>query len=801
MRHVSPPSQPRICAWLVLASSLLGCAEAPERVSPLALSSAQAAQQVSLAGHVEVLVEPGQAWTAREAAAQEGYRATARHHLSFGLNENAHWLRFTVDAPRAGLLEVDYAPLDHVDLYRLAGDGFDVQRAGDAVPHGAWPRDHRVPTFELPAGRHTYLMRVQSTSPVEIPLRWSSEEAHARAARFDAAWHWGLLGLLLGLALYNLFLFVSLRDRSYLWYVLYIASVSGLSATHAGLGFQMLWPDATWWNSVGIVVLIGASIFFMAGFTRSFLSLGLRMPRADQAMQVVAAVALAHIVLTPFVFGALWQVLGALLVLGILAFACTLGVLRWRAGFSSARWFLLAYGAMSLGVAISILNALDVLPPVWVSAEAFQIAFAVEGLLLSLALGDRVQRYRRALERHRRLLEEEVAERTEALSRANTSLRAEIAARAEREAEHAQLTEEMRHRQQLEALGRLAGGVAHDMNNVLGSIVGFATLLEQELPDGSRQHDDAAAIVRSAVRGRDLTANLLGFARRGKRIRTQVSLHTVVADALTVLRGTFRERVEVALHLDAPRDIVEGDPHQLAHAITNVCLNGVDAMGGEGELTIASRVDAGRLVLEIRDRGCGMSDETMIRAFEPFFTKRPTGVGTGLGLSMVYGCIESHEGTITLESVVGAGTTAIISLPLSEAAPVERQSAVPVERARSGRVLVVDDERPLARATKRLLKRLGFEPECVHGGVEALAKLEQGERYDLVMLDMVMPKMDGPRTFAAIRARLPEQRVLIMSGYTEAEVTPLIADGAKGFLPKPFDVEGLARAVDQALEE
>ena len=376
MRHVSPPSQPRICAWLVLASSLLGCAEAPERVSPLALSSAQAAQQVSLAGHVEVLVEPGQAWTAREAAAQEGYRATARHHLSFGLNENAHWLRFTVDAPRAGLLEVDYAPLDHVDLYRLAGDGFDVQRAGDAVPHGAWPRDHRVPTFELPAGRHTYLMRVQSTSPVEIPLRWSSEEAHARAARFDAAWHWGLLGLLLGLALYNLFLFVSLRDRSYLWYVLYIASVSGLSATHAGLGFQILWPDATWWNSVGIVVLIGASIFFMAGFTRSFLSLGLRMPRADQAMQVVA-VALAHIVLTPFVFGALWQVLGALLVLGILAFACTLGVLRWRAGFSSARWFLLAYGAMSLGVAISILNALDVLPPVWVSAEAFQIAFAV----------------------------------------------------------------------------------------------------------------------------------------------------------------------------------------------------------------------------------------------------------------------------------------------------------------------------------------------------------------------------------------------------------------------------------------
>ena len=124
-----------------------------------------------------------------------------------------------------------------------------------------------------------------------------------------------------------------------------------------------------------------------------------------------------------------------------------------------------------------------------------------------------------------------------------------------------------------------------------------------------------------------------------------------------------------------------------------------------------------------------------------------------------------------------------------------------VERARSGRVLVVDDEKPLARATKRLLKRLGFEPECVHGGVEALAKLEQGERYDLVMLDMVMPKMDGPRTFAAIRARLPEQRVLIMSGYTEAEVTPLIADGAKGFLPKPFDVEGLARAVDQALEE
>lgn len=789
--------QLRSVAPVCLALAVMACSAPTGPVEPLVPEG----DRVSLAGHVEVWVEPDdRPRSAREVLAREDFRPTDRHHLSFGITDRAHWLRFTVDAPEPGLLAIEYPPLDLAELHRVEGDGFDVQRAGDAVPHGAWPRDSRGPTFEAPEGRHRYLLRVSSTSPLEVPLRWSTPAAHARVERVDAAWHWALFGLLGGLALYNLFLFVSLRDRSYLWYVLYVVSVGLLSATHSGLGFQHLWPRATWWNSVGTVVLIGTSAFFMVGFTSTFLSLRRHLPRAEQAMQWIAGAVLGFIVLTPLCFGALWQVGGAVFVLVILMFTVALGVRRWRDGFSPARWFVLSYGALVLGVAVSLLNALGLLPPVGVSAEAFQIAFAVEGLLLSLALADRIQRYRRALETHKTHLEEIVAERTEALSNANASLRAEIEARAEREAEHAKLTEEMRHRQQLEALGRLAGGVAHDMNNVLGSIVGFATLLEQELPERSRQRDDASSIVRSAVRGRDLTANLLGFARRGKRIRTRVSLHSVIGDALTVLRGTFRERVDVVQQLDASPDVIEGDPHQLAHAITNVCLNGVDAMGGEGRLTIATRVEEGRLLLTVHDTGCGMSDETILRAFEPFFTKRPTGEGTGLGLSMVYGCIESHEGTITLDSQVGVGTTASIRLPLAAPSEPERESHAPAHRVRTGRVLVVDDEKPLARATARLLKRLGFTPECVHGGHEALARVESGAQYELVLLDMVMPRMDGPRAFAAIRARVPEQRVLIMSGYSEAEVTPLIADGAKGFLPKPFDVDGLARAVDQALE-
>jgi two-component system cell cycle sensor histidine kinase/response regulator CckA len=262
-----------------------------------------------------------------------------------------------------------------------------------------------------------------------------------------------------------------------------------------------------------------------------------------------------------------------------------------------------------------------------------------------------------------------------------------------------------------------------------------------------------------------------------------------------------------------------GDRNQVHHALMNVCINGADAMKNGGVLSISTEnvsldqadskafgnLEAGKYVmLKVRDTGIGMDDETLKRAFDPFFTTKPEGEGTGLGLSMVYGVVENHGGKVMINSKPGKGTTVTFFLPAIDHFD-RRRSVLPSERPslppKGGGVLLVDDEQTIRSSARRLLERLGYNVLLAEDGNTALEIYKNNkDAISLVILDLIMPDMDGPETFEKLIAFDPRVKVLLLSGYSRDEkVERLLAKGALGFAQKPFDIKTLSEILKKTL--
>jgi len=375
--------------------------------------------------------------------------------------------------------------------------------------------------------------------------------------------------------------------------------------------------------------------------------------------------------------------------------------------------------------------------------------------------------------------------------------------------------------QKLEAIGTLAGGVAHDMNNVLGAIMSFASVLREQVV-GDEQRRDVEGILSATRRGRGLTRNLLGFARKGKYRKEAISLNDVVEEVHELLARTLPRDVRWRLILDPDLPRVEGYHEQLCHALMNICINSSDAMNGSGVLEInTSRVsliatdvdgwdgvEPGEFAaLSVVDSGAGMPPDILARVFEPFYTTKGREEGTGLGMSMVYGTVKSHGGLIHVDSSPGVGTRVQMHLPLAGGDVPERvQTSHPAphrERRGTGTVLVIDDDDLVRRSAKRLLKMLGYRSLLAEGGSEGLELFtEHRESIDAVVLDLMMPGMDGEETFLRLREIDPKVRVLISSGFTDEDTSDrLIRAGAMGFLEKPFDFDAFAHEIAAATGE
>jgi PAS domain S-box-containing protein len=378
----------------------------------------------------------------------------------------------------------------------------------------------------------------------------------------------------------------------------------------------------------------------------------------------------------------------------------------------------------------------------------------------------------------------------------------DISERKAAEEDHAKLQAELQHAQKLESLGILAGGVAHDMNNVLGAILAMATVHQRKAAEDSALHRDMGTIIQACQRGGSLAKGLLGFARKNLSEECEVDLNTVVREGISLLSQTTFQHVQLVTDLDELACYVKGDPASLSHALMNLCVNAVDAMPEPGTLLIRTRREGATAVLEVADTGLGMPREVLEKAMDPFFTTKPQGKGTGLGLPIVYGTVKAHHGRIDIKSEPGQGTTVRIELPSHEGA-VLPVAAVPEPLPKPDQpllnLLLVDDDELIQMAIQSLLEILGHRVTTVSSGEEALARLEAGLHPDLIILDMNMPGLGGAGTLPEIRRLLSEVPVLLATGRSNQGAEDLVASHpGVTLLAKPFTLEELRRQLDPA---
>lgn len=378
--------------------------------------------------------------------------------------------------------------------------------------------------------------------------------------------------------------------------------------------------------------------------------------------------------------------------------------------------------------------------------------------------------------------------------------------------------EELAHAQRMDAIGQLAGGVAHDFNNMLGGILGIAEFMQEEdfPPEERNQH--LGKIVAACQRAAELSSKLLAFARKGKTESTAVDLHGAIESSISLLKRTIDKRVEIIARLDAKDCCIIGDGSMLMNAFLNLGINAQHAMPKGGRLQFATwnttleesqcrigsfHVSPGRfLVAEVADTGTGIAPEHLERIFEPYFTTKEAGKGTGLGLAAVYGIMTQHHGAVEVSSTLGVGATFRLYFPVAEIQDKPSAEASKPPRGK-GIILLVDDEELIRTTAKAILERLGYRVMLAGDGVEGLALFTQHrDEIDLVVLDMIMPRMDGRECFFKLRELAPTVPVLLASGFSQSsDLAQLQKGGISGFLRKPFNTLDLSRAVNSALQE
>jgi len=388
--------------------------------------------------------------------------------------------------------------------------------------------------------------------------------------------------------------------------------------------------------------------------------------------------------------------------------------------------------------------------------------------------------------------------------------------------EESKLKRQVAQAMKMQAVGQLAGGVAHDFNNILTAIIGHCDLMTMRHIPGDSDYDDIQQIKHNSNRAAALTRQLLAFSRQ-QTLRPQIlQIPDVISEISNLLKRLLGETVKLEVSHGRNLGSVRADPGQLEQVIVNLAVNARDAMPDGGTLTIQtyamSQADVRKLEIEIMpvteytalrvtDTGSGIAPDIISKIFEPFFTTKEVGKGTGLGLSTVYGIVKQTGGFIFAESELGEGTSFVIYLPVHEApattgAPRIQPKEASPELWGTGTILLVEDEAMVRAVAERALARQGYKILTATNGEEGLEMIETAdEPIDLVISDVVMPTMDGPSMARAARAKRPDLPIIFMSGYAEEQLRKSIDLDNIGFLPKPFSVQQIGQAAREALAE
>lgn len=415
-------------------------------------------------------------------------------------------------------------------------------------------------------------------------------------------------------------------------------------------------------------------------------------------------------------------------------------------------------------------------------------------------------------------LEKRVQERTRQLTLANKDLKKEIEMRQHHEKEKAKLEEQLMQLQKMETIGTLAGGIAHDFNNILTPILGYTEMALEELSEESVLRYDIEQINAAATRGKDLVQQILTFSRQVDFDKKPLKLDEVVREVMKLIRASFPSNIEILQELDTDTGTVLADSTQMHQIIMNICTNAYHAMMGSGgtlsvkldKVNVGSRpvkgtakIQKGTYVrLTVSDTGHGMDKRTIERIFEPFFTKKEVGSGSGLGLSVVHGIVNNYNGTIDVQSEPGKGSTFMIYLPQHSEQIVSHKDSEHKIKKGNGSILFVDDEKEITFMGKRMLESLGYSVDIKSDSMDALADFKRDPyKYDLLVTDQAMPKMMGTELIGKLKQIRPDLKSIIITGYQDSIPNDAIEQyGVADIISKPLILSEFSELIGKVLD-
>jgi signal transduction histidine kinase len=786
----------------------------------------------SLGADLEVLVDDTGTRTLEDVSSvelQPRWVSSGRDVPSFGYRSGAVWARVTLAdrrSPAAPLfVEFAYAVTDFVDLSDVTSDGVVTFKAGDHRPHGTWPLQERLPVFELaPHAEHTLYVRVAGGSSLQLPLKVFSSASFRDHIRNDTALQALYFGALLALAAYNVIVWARIRLRVYLWYVLFLTSFGVFQATLSGYAYWLLWPSSATVADGALVVSLGISAVSSVAFVielfdtlrRSFLR---KLLRVTQGASVLCA--FAGPVFLPNAASIQLLLVPCLVAAGAMIAA---GVVAHLGGERLAKWYLIAWSAFLLGTIAMILRSFGVLPTSTWTLHTQQFGSAVEFILLSFVLSDRIS-----------ILQEQVqAEQAKALA----------AARDAADAHERALTEERRLR---ESRDQFIATTSHELRTPLNGMLGLVQAVLRR--DASRiseaSHRSLDGVVKSGQRLAGLIGDLLDLSRaqRGTfalhKAPTSVARQTDMV--LELLQSTLEGGPLRLESLVADDLVVNADPQRVQQILFNLLGNAVKFTKA-GTVRVTAQRHDGFVTVSVSDSGPGVAIDAQERIFDPF-TQADGGIerrfgGTGLGLAIVKSLVEAHGGKVGVQSVPGFGATFWFSLPVAMATATEALDNVPgsvlgsvvSERIEGLRaqiqhtsvqatgpspnsavlpaakpslltILVVDDEATNLQVLGELLSLAGHRVLPASNAQEAFAWLER-EIPHLVLLDIMMPGKSGYEVLSEMRTQFNEAELPVLLLTARAQESDLVEGfrrGASDYILKPFSAaEVEARIEHQA---
>jgi signal transduction histidine kinase/ActR/RegA family two-component response regulator len=747
--------------------------------------------------HVEVLEDSTRELDVddlRSASWSNAFVPKSNTSLSFGYSDSNYWLRFSLRNPEARatevLLDIGFSQLDEVDLYTPDGEGrFELRRMGDSLPYAQRELTLRGFVFPIevpPEAERTFYLRVSSSSVVSIPLRLDPTHRYIEKLGDQALSSGVFYGIMIALLVHNLFLYFTSRERLYLYYAGASASYTCYFAQIDGYAYRLL-PVPGFWQDFGAFAFIWLGAIFLIQLGRHILETAQHLPRIDAVLKLVLGAIVVAPIFSPFVTPKFYGGYSALLSLTVFTLP-TAAYLRMRAGSAPARFYLIAWTPFWLGLALTGVAAVGLLPGFLGFVASLKLVAVGERVMTSFALAVRYNR----LQADRLSLQQRLREQ---------------------EAELAQS-------RKMEAIGRLAGGVAHDFNNLLTVIHGNAEILAAKETTDTDSRELVDEVLSGADHGAALTRQLLAFGRTASNTGELLDINRLIIGLEPILKRLIGEAYSLDLVLDYDIGRVFADTGEVEQILMNLVLNARDAMPDGGCITVTSDEtvmsgdgstddrDAAAVAcvrVRVSDHGKGMDEQTQANLFEPFFTTKGYVRGTGLGLATVYAIVNRRGGRIRVDSNRANGTEITVLLPRHEIPEVEEPTKREVESAiphGTETILLVEDESRVLALVHRLLGALGYRVLTANDGFTALEVVEKhADAISLLLTDVVMPGMDGRELWERIHGTHPHIRVLFTSGYPQlpGESTSRVPEGAS-CLQKPATLAELATHVRTALD-